>query len=247
LQTRHKYLHHWFLAFSLSLCALNSFAQTEVSFKASDGLSISANLYLIDKNKPFILLFHQDASSKGEYIEIAPKLNKLGYNCLAVDLRAGGKINFIENQTAKRAQIYSYSHKLTDAEQDIYAAIDFVKQYNHHQIILFGSSYSASLSLLVASKSNRVNAVIAFSPGEFFRPEIIVKDEIANLDIPLFAAATEFEYDNVKSILSEVSSNKKYLFKPSKGRGAHGAKALWDSNESSSEYWLNLSQFFRQL
>lgn len=247
LQTRHKYFYYFFLAISLSLCAMSVMAQKEVSFKADDGLSVSADLYLIDKAKPFILLFHQAESSRGEFLEIAPKLNKLGYNCLAVDLRVGSKINYVTNETAKRAQSYNYSQDLRDAEKDIYAAIEFVKQFNHHQVILFGSSYSASLSLLVATKTNRISSVIAFSPGEFFRPEIVVKDELAGMTIPLFAAASEFEYDNVKSILSEVNSEKKFLFKPAKGRGVHGAKALWSSSDSSSEYWLNLTHFFSQL
>lgn len=222
-------------------------AQSTVSFKAADGLSITADIYLVDKNKPFILLFHQAESSRGEYINIAPKLNKLGYNCLAVDLRAGGKSNFITNETAKRAYSNNYSQEFIDAEKDILAAVEYVKQYNHHPVILFGSSYSASLSLLIARNSKRISSVVAFSPGEYFRPELIIKESIAGLKIPIFVAASEFEYPNVKNIVADVASENKLLFKPSQGRGAHGAKALWDSNESSSEYWLNLTHFFSRL
>lgn len=231
----------------LFLSSIHAFSQEKVSFKAADGLSITADLYLLNEEKPFILLFHQAESSRGEYLEIAPKLLKLGYNCLAVDLRAGSKSNFVENETAQRAEEQSYTNTYLDAKQDILASIEFVKRYNHQPIILFGSSYSASLSLMIASENKRVSSVIAFSPGEYFRPEISVKDRISSLDVPLFIAASEFEYDNVKDITSLIASENIVLFKPSKGRGAHGAKALWTSSSSNSEYWLNLTQFFRRL
>jgi len=73
--------------------------QKKVTFSTSDGLTITADLYLKDKDLPFILLFHQGNYSRGEYKEIAPKLLNLNYNCLSVDLRSGGKVNFVENET----------------------------------------------------------------------------------------------------------------------------------------------------
>lgn len=229
-----------------SFC-LQSFGQEMVSFKAEDGLSVTADLYLLDKNKPFILLFHQAESSRGEYVDIAPKLMRLGYNCLAVDLRSGLKSNYIKNETASKAAEKQLSTGFIDAQKDIVAAIEYVKRYNHLPVILFGSSYSASLSLMIGAQNKRISSVIAFSPGEYFRPEVIVKENISELKAPVFIAASEFEYDNVKEITSTVTSNTKVFYKPSKGRGAHGAKALWESTDSSSECWLNLTHFFSRL
>src|SRR4030042_680748 len=74
--------------------------QKKVTFPSSDGLTITADLFLKDKDLPFILLFHQGNYSRGEYREIAPKLLNLNYNCLSVDLRSGGKVNFTENETS---------------------------------------------------------------------------------------------------------------------------------------------------
>ncbi len=85
------------------LTTMNSHAQQVVTFPAKDGLKITADLYLKDYQLPFILLFHQGESSRGEYTEIAARLLKLDYNCLAVDLRAGEKMNYISNETAMRA------------------------------------------------------------------------------------------------------------------------------------------------
>lgn len=222
-------------------------SQEKVSFYAEDNLKITADLYLVDYLKPFILLFHQSESSRGEFKEIAPKLTKLGFNCLSVDLRSGGKSNYVKNETAQRATDQRISNRLIDAQKDIFAAIDYVLKFNHKPVILFGSSYSASLALMVAMGNDRVSSVISFSPGEYFRPEIIVKDEILNFDLPVFIAASDMEYAYVKEITSVIVSKNKVLFKPGQSRGTHGAKALWESSPGYNEYWLSLTQFFRRL
>jgi dienelactone hydrolase len=226
---------------------LGALSQEKVSFTAEDGLKVTADLYLDDYLKPFILLFHQAESSRGEYADIAPKLQKLGYNCLSVDLRSGEKSNYVKNETAERAQRQNVKSNFIDAQQDIEGAIDYVLKFNNKPVILFGSSYSASLALLTAASNNRVSSVIAFSPGEYFRPEIIVKEEISELKLPLFIAASEIEYRYVKELTAGIISEHKMLFKPNHTKGAHGAKALWDITEGSSEYWLMLSQFFRTI
>jgi hypothetical protein len=65
-------------------------AQEKVSFKSSDGLEITADKYFTDsESAPLILLFHQAGWSRGEYNESAPKLNKLGFNCIAFAQRSG--------------------------------------------------------------------------------------------------------------------------------------------------------------
>ncbi len=49
------------------------------TFTAKDGLPITVDLYIPHPNDaPFIVLLHQAGYSRGEYIEIAPKLNKMG-------------------------------------------------------------------------------------------------------------------------------------------------------------------------
>gem|GEM_PF-5977157 len=69
--------------------ALASNSQS-ISFKSADGILITADSYVPHTTtSPLILLFHQAGSSRGEYNEIAPRLNELGFNCIAVDLRSG--------------------------------------------------------------------------------------------------------------------------------------------------------------
>jgi len=58
---------------------------------SDDDIKIITDSYIIseDPKTPVIVLFHQAGWSRGEYLEIAPKLNHLGFNCVAVDLRSG--------------------------------------------------------------------------------------------------------------------------------------------------------------
>jgi pimeloyl-ACP methyl ester carboxylesterase len=236
-----------FLFFLLFQSILSAFPQEKVSFYTSDSLKITADLYLKDPQLPFIILLHQSESSRGEYNSIAPKLLNLGYNCLAVDLRSGKKMNYILNETAERAKIEHKSLRFIDAQLDIDAAIQFVRKYNHKHLILFGSSYSASLALIIANKTEEVDAVVAFSPGEYFLPEMDVRKTVSGLNKPIFAASTDLEYNYVIDLLSEIPDSSKTIYRPSTGRGFHGAKALWDDSEGSNECWLQLAVFFGKL
>lgn len=237
------------LLFSLFFLCLtvSAVSQEKVMFYASDSLKITADLYFVGSDYPFILLFHQAESSRGEYKTIAPKLKNMGYNCLAVDLRSGGKSNYVKNETAIQAHQNKLPSKYIDSQKDIDAAIDYVKKYNRKAIILFGSSYSASLVLLKAAETSNIRAVIAFSPGEYFRPEMEVKPKLKNMTVPVFLASSEMEYNYIVELTSEIDDKQKTIYKPQKGRGVHGAKALWEESPDSKECWFQLSYFFNKL
>jgi len=69
------------------------FAKERINFPSVDGLQMTADTYFSDnKASPLIVLFHQAGWGRGEYLEIAPKLNSLGFNVLAIDLRSGKKL-----------------------------------------------------------------------------------------------------------------------------------------------------------
>jgi hypothetical protein len=111
---------------------------------------------------------------------------------------------------------------------------------------LFGSSFSASVSLLVAKNNPDVKAVIAFSPGEYFTPERTIQKEIKDLEKPVFAASSQRETTYVDELLSDVLPSYKTIFAPKTG-GEHGSKSLWDSNPNNQEYWLALTMFFSKI
>jgi pimeloyl-ACP methyl ester carboxylesterase len=234
----------FYFLFILNICG---FCQHKVTFSASDSLRITADLYFNNYNYPFILLFHQNGYSRGEYAGIAEKLMNLDYNCLAVDLRSGGKVNYIKNETAARAQAGNMSCRLIDSRKDILAAIEYTKKYNDIPVILFGSSYSASLCILVGKNNKRVNAVIAFSPGEYFEPEISVKNALKDFNKPLFVSSSENEYSYILNMLDFAPDSILTIYRHKEGNDYHGANVLWESNITSKECWLELLMFFRKI
>ena len=222
-------------------------AQKTITFPSLDGLTITADLYESKNSDPYLILFHQARFSRGEYKETAERFVKLGYNCLAVDLRSGDEVNYVKNKTAEAAKEKGLSTEYADSKQDIQASIEYAYKQSKKNVIIFGSSYSASLCLILAKENVHVKAVIAFSPGEYFSKENMVRETISGLTKPIFAASSASEFPYMKEMFSSIKSNNLTLFKPTKGKGEHGSKVLWPKNPDSSEYWLSLMLFFSQI
>ena len=229
----------------LSLLSLQG-NKEKVSFPSEDGIEITADKYLVNEEYPYILLFHQAGSSRGEFRDIAEKFLKLRYNCLAVDLRSGDNANFVNNETASRARGAGKSVNFLDAREDMAAAIDYAHDLNSKEVILLGSSYSASLALLEGLNHPKVGAVIAFSPGEYFGKDLRLEDSLKICSKPLFVAVTQREQPYVQQMLTAFSEDDYTLFQPDT-LGVHGARALWDDNPTKDEYWLALLMFINNL
>jgi len=225
---------------------LSTQSQELVNFYSGDSLLIAADYYASDPQAPYVLFFHQARSSRGEYRSIAPRFVKMGFNGLAVDLRSGNEMNYITNETAVLAKNEKLNHTMTDAISDIRAAIHFAFEKSGKPVVLFGSSYSASLVLEEAKSNPHVSAVIAFSPGEYFR-RTSVKDSLSGLDKSFFVTGTKSEEKYIRELMSTTHENKGSLFFPEKGNGVHGARALWNDNPNASEYWFSLVLFVRSL
>jgi pimeloyl-ACP methyl ester carboxylesterase len=236
-------------AFFILLCCVSGMAkgQEAVYFFAGDGLKIRGDLYLRDYKLPFIILCHQAGSNRSEFYDIAPRLLNLNYNCLAMDLRAGAKTGYTENETALKALIENRPKEMLDARTDLLAAIDYVHRVNSHPVILFGSSYSASLCLLTARDNPRVRAVVALSPGEYFQPGINMAEEIGGIDKPLFICGSQSEFVYLQKMTIHLAPDSFTLFMPAQGRGEHGTRALTDKGTTSGEYWFALMLFFKKV
>lgn len=220
-------------------------AQKTVSFKSPDGVTVTADLYKGLPSETYIVLFHQAGYSRGEYKETAPKIVKIGFNCLAVDLRSGGEVNNVPNLTLQNAKKLGKSTTYIDAEQDMVAAINYAYNINKKPVIILGSSYSASLCLKIAKNNTKVKDVIAFSPGEYFSSfNLNIQKQITGLKKPVYAACAKIEYPFMATLLSGVSPEYKTIFRPNGDeKGAHGSKILWNSSDCSREVWLDLLRF----
>lgn len=224
-----------------------------VHFKAEDSLQINADLYFTnDEEAPFIILFHQAGWSRGEYLEIAPKLNTMGFNCMAVDQRSGNEVNGIENQTSKRALAQGLATNYPDALPDLYAAIHFVKtNYKPSKLIIWGSSYSSALVLkLSGDNPELVDAALAFAPGEYFERFGKSKDWISQsaqkIKVPVFITSAKNEHAYWKNIFEVIPSDNKQSFLP-ETKGNHGSRALWKEFDDSKDYWKAVEAFLESL
>jgi protein-L-isoaspartate(D-aspartate) O-methyltransferase len=229
-------------------CRIQANEQGTITFKAEDELTITADLYAPHPNDaPFVILFHQANWSRGEYIEIAPELNKMGFNAMAVDLRSGGKVNKIVNLTNRQAVELRKPTNYIDALQDMGSAVKYVRsRYKRAKVIIWGSSYSASLAIkLAGDKPTSINGVLAFSPGEYFdMSKTYIKDSAKNVKCPVFITSASKEAKAWKDIFLAIPSKSKHSFLP-KTKGNHGSRALWNKFNDSKNYWQAVKDFLR--
>jgi hypothetical protein len=213
-----------------------------VKFPSLDSLLISADIYENNDSTLHFLFCHQAGYSKGEFINSAILLSQLGYCGMAVDLRSGGSVNNIPNETNLLAQSKGLSTEYIDSRQDIEASINYLYECNGGQpIVLVGSSYSASLCLLIAKNNSKIKAVIAFSPGEYLE-NINVTEELEGFDKPVFVTSSKMEIQQTSKIVKNISSELVNHFKPT-FEGIHGASALWKTTIGYKEYWNAVFEF----
>ena len=221
-----------------------------VTFPTTDNLTIKGDLYWTgDAEAPFILLFHQADYSRGEYLEIAPKLNALGYNCLAVDQRSGGATNGVINETYQAAKAAGLPTGYKDAYPDLQSALNYVVSgYAPKQLIVWGSSYSSSLALILASEHpDDIAAVLAFSPGEYFKlNDKQVADYAKNITQPAFITSAKSEEKSWRGIADQITSEGCVFFLPQEN-GRHGSSALFENTPNSAEYWTAVEAFLTSL
>jgi dienelactone hydrolase len=220
-----------------------------ITFNSGDGIQITADLYMSQSaDAPFIILFHQAGYSRGEYREIAPRLNSMGFNCMAVDQRSGKEINGVKNQTHEEAVSKNLPTEYLDALADIEAAYVYVKHgIKPEKIILWGSSYSASLMFYMGSEHHKnISGILAFAPAEYFKINgKTIATYASRVTAPVFITSAKNEYPKWKPIYEEVKSDK-FSYLPD-NEGKHGSKALWSSNPGNDRYWGSVVEFLSKL
>lgn len=236
-------------------------SQSQITFPSEDGVTCTADLYLAhrDPTTPFIVLFHQAGNSRGEYLDIAPRLNRLGFNCLAVDARSGGEVKGVKNATYAAAEAAGKpTYRYLDALPDLTAALNYArKSHAKGMLIAWGSSYSASLSLhLAASQPGLIDGVLAFSPGEYFPKVPWIAEETARIThLPVFITSGPGEGAMWKPMYEAMPTPKKASYLPSGTAYLHGSKVLWADlgsasypipNSLAEGYWTATEAFLKQ-
>jgi dienelactone hydrolase len=213
-----------------------------LTLTAADGGKIFAKYYDTSAPKALILAFHQAGSNKAEYATIAPRLVKAGYSVLAIDQRSGGSMFGGKNETiAARGKSTGYR----DGKIDMEAALAWA-QDKGVPVIIWGSSYSAALSYVLAAENpGKVAALLSFSGGDYF-PD--VKSSAAKLTIPIFATSdtSSGETGDARAIQAVSPSRNKVQFIP-KLSGKHGSQTLIAEKnpKGAEENWAAVLAFLK--
>lgn len=222
-----------------ALCISPTLCRAEaVSFVAGDGVTVHAD-YRGDGTGPVIILFHQAGSNLHEYDPVAPELNAAGYDTLAVDQRSGGTAYGAANQTAAAA-----TGDYLAAYADLEAALAWAGA-RQGAAIIWGSSYSAGLVfVLAADHPDDVDAVLAFSPGEYFADATLVRDAAARVVQPVFvsSASDAGEIAAASAIVAKVAGPATQLIPQ---HATHGSGALRDDQnpDGAAEIRAAVSDF----
>ena len=237
--------------FMIVTLAGESLAQEKVQFSSEDGLQVTADHYLPKSDRsPYVVLFHQAGWSRGEYLEIAPRLVGMGFGVLAVDQRSGAGVNGVVNETYAAAISEGKNTTYVDALPDMRAAIKFARtNYAPSKLLIWGSSYSAALVLQISGqKSQLVDAVLSFSPGEYFsdsgKSKNWIRAAAKKISVPVFITSAKSEVRSWKEIYKAVPHQNKVFF-IANGPGQHGSRTLWRQFPDHVEYWQAVSLFLR--
>ena len=213
---------------------------TEVEFKAADGGKAFGDLYKGPAGtKAVILMFHQAGASSAEYVDIAPRVAKLGFDCLAIDQRSGGVMFGALNRALKE---HPGPQTYQTAYLDIEGAYNWAGAEHYQTIIAWGSSYSASLALRLAAEKADIKAVMSFSPGEYFDQKGLVAGWASGVKVPTLMAFTQEEAQDGTSLFSALPSSTKNVM-ASFPMGKHGSSTL--KSRDGEQYWTAVEAFLK--
>lgn len=170
---------------------------------------------------------------------------------MAIDQRSGKEVNNVKNQTFERAEKAKMKTTYIDAYPDLVAAIKYAKSnYVTGKLIVWGSSYSASLVIKLASEySEMIDGVLCFAPGEYFaklgKSETFIAEAAKKVTCPIFITSAKNEKPGWKSIFESTPSKSKHSFLPETD-GNHGSRALWEQFEDSKNYWAAVTEFLEK-
>ena len=233
------------------LCSVSAVAATpeKIWLTAADGVQIRGDLYLLDEetrgSAPTILLFHQAGSNRGEYASIAPRLNELGFNALAIDQRSGGNRWGYENETVEKL---GESTDYLDALPDLLAALEWAAEFDSTgKTLVWGSSYSSALVFLLAAEHDEVDAVLSFSPGEYLGSgKDEVKTAARKVTQPVIVLTPEDERGRAQPVVDAIAAEDKQFVVPD--QAVHGSSMLVpDRNPGAAEVWVEVEKFLASL
>ncbi len=141
-----------------------------------DNIRISTNIYEVENPIGWIVFSHMLSSTKESWHDLAIKLQKLGYESLAIDLRGHGdsiradkhRLSEDKNELTRKLDHRDFSNeKHQKSILDIETAVRHLKfrGATPDKISFIGASIGANLSLQYISENPEFRTAILLSPG----------------------------------------------------------------------------------
>ena len=129
----------------------------EITFKASDGLTLHGVWIPAEKSEQAVVILHGYGGSLDGDIQRAPFFHKAGFNVMLFDFRAHGR-------SEGKLATFGYLER-----QDVQGAVEFLKSRGIQRIGLLGFSYGGMASMLAAPLCPEVKAVVTDGGPARFR------------------------------------------------------------------------------
>lgn len=204
-----------------------------------DGVKIVANVYDAGNRKieGWLILSHMMVATKESWRDFAVKMQNLGYESLAIDLRGHGesRAEGSEDGKIKRFNCRDFS----DGEHqksilDLESAVDYLikeRRATSEKIVFVGASIGANLSLRYISEHREFKKAVLLSPGldyKGIKTEPMVKNLKSDQKIFFVSSRDDEIKDNAEenqklydlTFANTVSKIKIYEF------GGHGTEML---------------------
>ncbi len=213
----------------------------QIKITTKDGFIIAGDYYTASSTKGIVLL-HMMPATKESWSSLAEKLQRAGFNVLAIDLRGHGASDGGPNGY----KIFSDAQHQSGIN-DVDAAVMFLKEKGITEIHLGGASIGANLALWYLAEHLEIKSAILLSAGLDYRgvkTEAYAKE--AKSDQAIYFVADE---DDERSFGGSAATMAQHLYdwtpakkeiKILKGAG-HGTDMLCAHPELESELveWLN--------
>ena len=132
-------------------------------------------------------------------------------------------------------------YKRVETAPDMEAALNYTVKRKYKKIMLVGSSYSAALAIVMASKQpDKVIAVAAFSPGEDFPDKNRIKMAAARLKVPLYITGARNEMKRVEEVIIKTDGQDITFYRPL--NSVHGVSSL-RQDQNPDGYKANMEDF----
>ena len=182
------------LFFALPVFAQQSGAPARITLKTTDGWLLAADWTAPAKGRPAVIFMHGLGSTRGEWSVACAALEKEGFGCLAIDMRAHGESNHTPVMKDSPSRLVRWEEmplaEWASAAADVEAGAAFLKKKKIKRYALGGASVGANVCLYaVAERKVSPAALLLFSPGANFGG-IDAFAAAGKIKLPLLVAAS---------------------------------------------------------